>query len=195
MDKKLLLKAALLSQTVILSVGLALLWLFNVRHGVGWADIFRLGEASLVFGWGSLLAAGLVLLQILLFFMVPHNLLLDDGTNKTFYSFSYFTLVLLMGLGAISEELLFRAALQPVLGIVMTSALFAVIHVRYLKKWVLLLGTFAMSVALGWLYQMTQVIWAPVWAHFLVNFVMICCGKNGLFVPEEPSGLPPAENS
>ncbi|GAB6157202.1 CPBP family intramembrane metalloprotease [Desulfotomaculum varum] len=195
MDKKLLLKAALLSQTIILSVALALLWFFYVRQGVGWADILRLGGASLIFGWGSLLASGLVLLQILLYLLIPHNLLLDDGTNKTFYSFSYSTLVLLMGFGAIAEELLFRAALQPALGIVLTSALFAVIHVRYLKKWVLLLGTFVMSVALGWLYQMTQVIWATVWAHFLVNFVMICFGKNGLFVPEEPSGLPPTENS
>ncbi|SHE28867.1 hypothetical protein SAMN02745133_00027 [Desulforamulus putei DSM 12395] len=185
MDKRLLLKAAFLSQAVILLTGLAALWFFYVRQGVNWASVFRLDNAGLVFGCGTLLAAGLVMMQILLVTFVPHEKLRDDGTNKIFYTYSYPILALLMSFGAFAEELLFRAAIQPGLGIVLTSALFAVIHVRYLKKWILLLGTFVMSLALGWLYEVTQMIWAPVWAHFLVNFVMICFGKNGLFVPKD----------
>ncbi|MEW6065241.1 MAG: type II CAAX endopeptidase family protein [Bacillota bacterium] len=186
-DKRLLLKAAFLSQVVILLTGLAALWFFYVRQGTRWESIFRLDNAGLVLGCGTLLAAGLVIMQILLVIFVPHDKLLDDGTNKIFYTFSYPTLALLMSFGAFAEELLFRAAMQPGFGIVLTSVLFAVIHVRYLKKWILLLGTFVMSLALGWLYETTQNIWAPVWAHFLVNFVMICFGKNGLFIPKDDS--------
>lgn len=185
LDKRLLLKAAFLSQTVIFLTGLAVLWFFYVRRGVSWESLFKLDNVGLVFGYGTLLAVGLVIMQILLVTLVPHKKLLDDGTNKIFYTFSYPILALLMSFGAIAEELLFRVAIQPGFGIVLTSVLFAAIHVRYLKKWILLLGTFVMSLALGWLYEVTQIIWAPIWAHFLVNFAMICFGKNGLFVPKD----------
>ncbi|WP_159438625.1 CPBP family intramembrane glutamic endopeptidase [Desulforamulus ferrireducens] len=170
---------------LILFCGMLALWFFYVRQGIGWQTIYQWGSVGLVLGYGTLMAAILVLMQILLATLVPHHLLLDDGTNRVLYSFSYPNILLLMGLGAFAEETLFRAAMQPKLGILLTSVLFALIHVRYLKKWVLLLGTVVMSMALGWLYQKTQIIWAPIWAHFLVNVTMICFGKRGLFVPQD----------
>lgn len=184
-NRNLILKAAYLSQLVILVSGLAALWFFYVRQGIGWQTIYQMGNLGLVLGYGTLTAAILVLLQILLATLVPRHLLLDDGTNRVLYAFSYPNILLLMALGAFAEETLFRAALQPMLGILLTSALFSLIHVRYLKKWVLLLGTLVMSIALGWLYHKTQIIWAPIWAHFLVNVTMICFGKQGWFVPQE----------
>lgn len=184
-NSKLILKAAYLSQLVILLCGLAALWFFYVRQGTDWQTIYKLDNLWVVFGYGTLTAAGLVFLQILLVTFVPHRFLLDDGTNRVLYSFSYFHIILLMSLGAFAEETLFRAAIQPIWGIFLTSSLFALIHIRYVKKWVLLLGTVVMSIVLGWLYDKTQVIWTPIWAHFLVNVTMICFGKKGWFVPNE----------
>jgi membrane protease YdiL (CAAX protease family) len=63
----------------------------------------------------------------------------------------------------VAEELLFRAALQPLIGILAASALFAAVHWNYaatrgqrdtLKLSVLALATiFVVSVVLGWLFE------------------------------------------
>jgi membrane protease YdiL (CAAX protease family) len=56
---------------------------------------------------------------------------------------------LLIGLGAgLGEESLFRGALQPKLGILATSVLFASMHIQYGPS-ILLLFIFLLSLALG----------------------------------------------
>ncbi|WP_072916451.1 CPBP family intramembrane glutamic endopeptidase [Desulforamulus aeronauticus] len=184
-SRNVILKAAYLSQLIILLCGLAALWFFYVRQGTTWQAIYQMDKFWLVFGYGSLTAAVLVVMQVLLVTLVPPRFLMDDGTNRVLYTFSYPNILLLMGFGAFAEETLFRAALQPKLGIFLTSVLFALIHTRYVKKWVLLLVTLIMSSVLGWLYDKTQIIWTPIWAHFLINVTMISFGKKGWFVPQE----------
>ena len=79
---------------------------------------------------------------------------------------------LLVGLGAgLGEETLFRGAVQPVLGILPTSVLFASMHVQYGPS--LLLGyIFLLSVGLGYLRRRFNTT-ASFFAHAGYNFVSV----------------------
>ncbi|HSK98874.1 MAG TPA: CPBP family intramembrane glutamic endopeptidase [Rubrobacteraceae bacterium] len=79
---------------------------------------------------------------------------------------------LMVGIGAgLGEETLFRGALQPVLGIVPTSVLFASMHVQYGPS--LLLGyVFLLSVGLGLLRRHFNTT-ASFLAHAAYNSVMV----------------------
>lgn len=82
----------------------------------------------------------------------------------------------------IGEEILFRGALQPVFGNVITSVLFALLHTQSLLSLGLLL-LFFVSLGLGWIrtrYSTT----AAIIAHFTYNFVQLAIpillsGTNG----------------
>jgi membrane protease YdiL (CAAX protease family) len=75
---------------------------------------------------------------------------------------------------AFCEELLFRGAIQHAWGAYWTSVLFAAIHIRYLRHWLMTGLVFCISYGLGWVYVRTGTLWTPVIAHFLVDFVMGC---------------------
>lgn len=70
----------------------------------------------------------------------------------------------------IAEEMLFRGALQPVVGLFWASLIFGACHFlprRELVAW----SVYAvlMGLALGWLYEWTGQLLAPIAAHTLVN--------------------------
>jgi uncharacterized protein len=79
---------------------------------------------------------------------------------------------LLIGVGAgLGEETLFRGAVQPVLGIIPTSVLFASMHVQYGPS--LLLGyIFVLSIGLGYLRRRFNTT-ASFLAHAGYNFVSV----------------------
>jgi hypothetical protein len=68
------------------------------------------------------------------------------------------------------EELFFRGAMQPVLGLWITSAIFGVVHVgpkRALLAW---MGwAFVMGLLFGLLFELTGVLWGAVLAHVWIN--------------------------
>jgi membrane protease YdiL (CAAX protease family) len=81
-------------------------------------------------------------------------------------------IAILAGASAIGEELLFRGALQPWIGIWAQAALFALLHVgpgrRYLPwtAW-----AFGVGVGFGYLEQATGDLGAPIVAHATINFL------------------------
>ena len=78
-------------------------------------------------------------------------------------------LALVSGVG---EEAFFRGALQPKLGLVATSLLFALAHFaprRDLLPWTAF--SLAAGFALGWLFEATGNLVAPVVAHAVVNAI------------------------
>jgi membrane protease YdiL (CAAX protease family) len=77
----------------------------------------------------------------------------------------------LAALAAISEEILFRGALQPVFGIGLTSVLFALFHNQYALTPATLI-ILAVAVGLGILRQ-RQSTAAAIIAHFVYNFVQL----------------------
>ena len=97
-----------------------------------------------------------------------------------------------MALTALGEEIFFRAAIQSLLlhwlppvsvALVLAAGVFAVAHVRYLTRPVLLDGAWVIGLLLGWGYWFTGSIWTSVWAHFLCNVTMTVLGNQGWFLP------------
>jgi uncharacterized protein len=72
---------------------------------------------------------------------------------------------------AVSEEILFRGALQPIFGLIPTSLFFALIHVQYTLTPATLI-IFVVGLGLGWVRQ-RQSTSAAIIAHFVYNFVQL----------------------
>ena len=79
--------------------------------------------------------------------------------------FELAVVALLAGLG---EELLFRGALQPVLGLPLASVLFALAHF-ITPTYALLTGL--MGLYLGWLAEASGTLWTPIATHALYDFI------------------------
>jgi membrane protease YdiL (CAAX protease family) len=77
-------------------------------------------------------------------------------------------LALVASLAGVGEELLFRGALQPVLGLALTSLIFAGAHF-ITPTYAVLTGL--MGLYLGWLFTASQTLWVPIVTHALYDFV------------------------
>ena len=81
-------------------------------------------------------------------------------------------IVILALASSIGEELLFRGALMPWLGIWVQAAIFALLHVgpgRRFLPWTL--SAFALGLAFGALAKWTGNLGGPIAAHFAINFL------------------------
>lgn len=79
---------------------------------------------------------------------------------------------LLAAASSVGEELFFRGALLPVVGLLPSSALFAAMHVR--AQWRFLPWTimsFIMGLAMGFMYMRLGDLGAPIVAHFTINLL------------------------
>lgn len=76
----------------------------------------------------------------------------------------------------ITEEFLFRAAIQPVIGIWLTSLIFVGVHgyikVTTVPKFLFTLFTFLLSMMLGYLY-MSFGIYSAIMAHFIYDAIVL----------------------
>jgi membrane protease YdiL (CAAX protease family) len=73
---------------------------------------------------------------------------------------------------SIGEELLFRGALQPMIGVWAQALVFALLHIgpglRFLP-WTV--SAFALGLLFGWLFQVTGDLGGPIVAHFAINYM------------------------
>ena len=79
---------------------------------------------------------------------------------------------LLAVLSGIAEELLFRGAIQPTLGLGPTCVLFAIVHWPMTPKlipWTISAGL--LGLAFGYGFELSGHVTGPVLAHFTVNFL------------------------
>lgn len=80
------------------------------------------------------------------------------------------SIVLLALSSGIAEELFFRGAMQPVIGIWWTSLIFAALHSG--PKWALVAWSawaFVMGLLFGWIFEYTGVLAGPILAHVWIN--------------------------
>ncbi|ANC77715.1 hypothetical protein ABE65_013270 [Fictibacillus phosphorivorans] len=160
------------SQSLFIVAAFALAFFFNVSFPWKLNDLDLSG-----YEWLIAISTGLLLpfLSIQLRKWLPEESLDDGGINeKIFGSLSYIHIFFLTGVIAFAEEWLFRGVLQSLLGLVLTSMIFAVLHVRYIKKPVLFSIVCGLSFWLGLIYEMTDNIWVPFIAHFLIDFISGC---------------------
>jgi membrane protease YdiL (CAAX protease family) len=80
--------------------------------------------------------------------------------------------ILLAFASGMAEEMLFRGALQPAVGLFWASVIFGACHFLPRKE-LALWSVYAvlMGFALGWLYQWTGQLLAPIVAHTVINAV------------------------
>lgn len=170
-----------LTQAIVLTAACVLLW---------WQGRFNLNlwesESWTVWLWG--IAAGLVIVcvDLVLSRFFPDFMLDDGGINEKLFRnrpmWHIFVMTLVI---AVCEELLFRGALQPVLGIFWTSILFTLIHFRYLKQWMMTILVFCISLGLGGLVVWTGSLVTSTVAHFVVDFslgVLLRSGRLDEFI-------------
>ena len=83
-------------------------------------------------------------------------------------------IIIIAAASGIGEEIFFRGGLQPILGIVITSILFGLIHFPFKKElipWTMI--AIAMGFVLGLLFTWTDSLIAPITTHFTINFCNI----------------------
>ncbi|MBJ6363490.1 CPBP family intramembrane glutamic endopeptidase [Paenibacillus sp. GCM10012307] len=123
--------------------------------------------------WGAGLAAVVIVVDLLISRWVPEEATDDGGVNeRLFRNRPWWHILVLSFVVSVCEELLFRGAIQHAFGAYWTSILFAAIHVRYLKHWIPTGLVFSISFGLGWIYDFTGTLWAPIAAHFIIDAVM-----------------------
>jgi len=161
---------------------LLLLGFIGTLWQAGWVrtwEYFRLADGGAV-----LAAVGIAIIIALLSIGLEHFLPAhwqDDGelSRKMFTGLSVPSTFLLCLYVGLSEEWLFRGVMQPLLGNGWTSLLFAAIHVRYLRKPILLGSVFGTSLLLGWLFQYSHGLTAPIIAHSLLDFFLALYIRRG----------------
>ena len=169
LNDRLLLVNLYFTQLITFIIGL--LWvIFQGRSPI---HLLKWPESPAFLGWSAALAAAVVLLDLLVSRWMPEESMDDGGVNeRIFRTRPIWHIALICLIVGICEELLFRGAVQHAFGPYWTSILFAAIHVRYLRHWIPTGMVFAISYGLGWLYEHTGTLWAPIAAHFLVDIVM-----------------------
>ena len=148
------------------------------------------GPLALALSAGVTTAVGTVMLGLLAYKVLPvfRELagelapMLLDGTRRR-------ELVVLAVLSGVGEEVLFRGALQPEVGIVAASLLFGMLHIgpdrRYLFWTAWAIGA---GFLFGGLYAWTGGILAPVAAHALHNGATLLLWRRSRMLGRSPFG-------
>ena len=136
----------------------------DIQQGIG----IGLALLTLVFAYGIIIS-----LLISLGVLSEDQMASQNQAAESFsQAFSTIPLALILSASAaISEEILFRGALQPIFGNLPVSVFFALMHTQNLLSPSVLL-IFVVSLALGWLRE-RQSTTAAIIGHFVYNFVQL----------------------
>ncbi len=128
------------------------------------------GRIALSLGLGTALASIVVVTTPLLVERTRWARALHEELRPIVDSLSSGEITLLALSSGFAEELFFRGAMQPVLGLLLTSLVFGVVHTgprRVFLAWSA--WAFVMGLAFGLIFELSGVIWGPVLAHVLIN--------------------------
>ncbi|MFB9325265.1 lysostaphin resistance A-like protein [Paenibacillus aurantiacus] len=168
-DDRMLLINLYATQAVTFIIGL--IWVF-FQQGNPFLLFSNPGSWEFLY-WGAGLAAAVLVVDLLVSRFVPDEVGDDGGVNdRIFKNRAVWHIVLLSFIVAVCEETLFRGGVQHLIGPYWTSIVFAAIHVRYLRHWIPTGLVFSISYGLGWIYEQSDTLWAPIAAHFLIDAVM-----------------------
>lgn len=168
-DDRMLLINLYATQAVTFIIGL--IWVF-FQQGNPFLLFSSPGNWNFLY-WGAGLAAAVLVVDLLVSRFVPEEVGDDGGVNdRIFKNRAVWHIVLLSFIVAVCEETLFRGGVQHLIGPYWTSIVFATIHIRYLRHWIPTGLVFSISYGLGWIYEQTDTLWAPIAAHFLIDAVM-----------------------
>jgi|SRR5690625_1004247 len=160
-----------MSQLMLFSLAI-ILSTFLFDHFTKWLQLFTFNVSD-IFYYGCLPGLLIVVVDIVLMRVLPKESFDDGGINeRIFRNRSISEIMFIAIIVSISEELLFRGVIQTVFGYFIASTIFALVHVRYLKKPILLISVLLVSFYLGYLYKITGNLLVTIVAHFLVDFIL-----------------------
>ncbi|WP_099158391.1 CPBP family intramembrane glutamic endopeptidase [Virgibacillus ndiopensis] len=166
------LKKQLIISQVILLVLSMLLSLFMFDQMSQWFSYFNLDSKEIVY-YGIIPGLTIVVLDFLLIYIFPKRYYDDGGINvklfknRTVGDICFITLIV-----ALSEELLFRGVIQTSFGYIIASTIFALVHIRYLTKPVLLISVIFVSFYIGYMFEITENLYCTIVSHFIVDFLL-----------------------
>ncbi|MFT4413133.1 lysostaphin resistance A-like protein [Fredinandcohnia humi] len=153
---------------LLVSIGLGFFLFDNLSS---FLDLWVLKDWNIILIGGGT-AIVVVIIDSLIMKWLPKSMYDDGGINeRIFQNRSIPHIFILCLLISLTEEILFRGILQTHFGLVVASIIFALLHVRYLYKWVLLVSVILLSFLLGYIYEIFQNLWITVFAHFLIDLI------------------------
>lgn len=168
------------SQLLFLIISIILSF-FLFEHLIDWFQYYRFNIRDIII-YGVLPAVVLVFIEIILMKRLPKEMFDDGGINeKVFKGASVGTVFLIALVVAICEEVLFRGVIQTTFGYIFASSLFAIVHVRYLKKPVLFIAVVITSFVIGYLFEQTENLLVVIMFHFTLDFLLgLYVSKKGI---------------
>ena len=121
---------------------------------------------------------------------------LKNEITELLGSISFPTAIYLALISAVGEELLFRGALQPYFGLVLTSIIFGLLHVgptSGISMWSI--WAFVAGLLLGWMFEESQLLWPSIATHFLVNGVSLNLIRHSYKESHKHNITPPAKQT
>jgi len=181
---------ALRTYGIIGLIGIALIY-FGHGKLTGLKQAFQINHALEIIVYGVASGLIIIILSLILARWLGFIKALEDEFASLLGGLSLGQCLVLALTSGIAEEILFRGALQPWLGLVATSIIFGLAHFP-VKKSLVPWTVFAllMGLLLGWLYIVTQSLWTPIITHSLINLVNLYrISKEGIST-NEVSGFP-----
>lgn len=154
----------------VVMVSVAFVWVNVFRQGdlrqaLSLADLWALAP-GLVLGVGFALCAWAVGRRLQATWHIVR--LLEQSLDLAAMRFHH--VVLFSLLAAFPEEVLFRGALQPEVGLLLASIVFGALHALTRLYFVYATGA---GLLLGVLYSLSGTLWVSIGAHFAIDFVML----------------------
>ncbi|MET3682359.1 membrane protease YdiL (CAAX protease family) [Alkalibacillus flavidus] len=160
-----------LSQTLFLIISFIIGFFLFDSWSTFWS-LWTFDHHELIY-YGLIPGVIIVIVDIIMIRYLPARLYDDGGINRRlFTSISIPHIIVLTAFVALSEEILFRGVIQTHFGFWIASILFAIVHIRYLTKWVLLISVLLLSFVIGYIYHITDNLWTTVAAHFVIDLLL-----------------------
>jgi len=159
------------TQAVVFLIGILIVF-FQSRNVF---ELFHMPQSWTPVLWAAGFAALALFADYAASRAAPKEAMDDGGLNRMLFAERpLWHIALICFLVSFCEELLFRGAVQHAIGAYWTSVLFAAVHIRYLRHWLMTGLVFCLSYGLGKIYIITGTIWTPILAHFFIDFVSGC---------------------
>ncbi|WP_117160720.1 CPBP family intramembrane glutamic endopeptidase [Paraliobacillus sp. X-1268] len=157
-----------ISQSLLLIISLICAW-FIYGSFTFFSELFE-GSVTEIMLYGLLPGFIVVIIDMVMYKTLPKRYWDDGGINeKIFRGSNIYQIIMLTMFVAIAEEVLFRGVLQPSIGYIATSLLFAFIHIRYLFKPVLFNSVVMLSFYIGFMFEITNNLGVTIIMHFVID--------------------------
>jgi len=164
-------KQLLISQLFLVVISLVLSF-FLFDSFANWLLYFRWDVQEIIY-YGLLPGLIIVGFDLIVIRIFPKKYYDDGGINQRIFENRSFLYIFYISLiVAVSEELLFRGVLQTSFGYLIASLLFALVHIRYLRKPVLFMSVLFVSLYIGYLFEITGNLNVTITTHFVVDFLL-----------------------